>query len=137
MKLQVGVKALIKNNDDKYLFVRRSQILQNEQEPYWDIPGGRIEVDEPLLVALRREIAEETGLHIDKTTPRLLMAQDIFVTKAELHVVRLTYMLDGDGDAIMSDEHTESQWLTLDEVWALNLDPFLKEALEYKKLNSI
>ena len=136
MKLQVGVKALIKNNSHKYLFVRRSQILQSEQEPYWDIPGGRIEVEEPLLIALRREIAEETGLRIDGI-PQLLMAQDIFATKADLHVVRLTYTVDGDGNAVMSDEHTESKWLTLDEVHTLNLDPFLKEALEHKKSRNI
>ena len=43
MILQVGVKALIKNDKGQYLFLRRSERMQAETEPHWDIPGGRID----------------------------------------------------------------------------------------------
>jgi ADP-ribose pyrophosphatase YjhB (NUDIX family) len=62
MKLQVGVKALIQNSSGKYLLLRRAKTMVNETETHWDIPGGRIEPEEGLQNALRREIAEETGL---------------------------------------------------------------------------
>jgi 8-oxo-dGTP pyrophosphatase MutT (NUDIX family) len=134
MKLQVGVKVLIENKEKKHLFLQRSQILGNEQEAYWDIPGGRIEADETLHDALKREIFEETGLRIrDRDVPHLLFAQDIFAAKADLHVVRLTYSVPGDGDVKVSDEHTAFKWLTLDNALSLNLDPFLREAIERKK----
>ena len=129
MKLQVGVKALIKNDQGEYLLLRRSQVMENETEAHWDIPGGRIEPEEPLEDALRREIKEETGLEIlDK--PVLLGAQDIFVKKADLHVVRLTYSLQGSGDIIISDEHQEMRWVKPNEVITLNLDPYLRQVLD-------
>lgn len=55
MNLQVGVKALIKNSEDKYLFIKRSRLLGSEKETQWDIPGGRIETNENLMEALARE----------------------------------------------------------------------------------
>lgn len=62
MKLQVGVKALIKNDKGALLFLRRStQLVTDSKETSWDIPGGRIDPGEQLLDALRREIQEETG----------------------------------------------------------------------------
>ena len=96
MNLQVGVKALIKNSKDEYLFMRRSTILATDvSEPSWDIPGGRIESNEYLPEALKREIQEEVGYEI-QSTPMLIAAQDIFVPAKELHVVRLTYTLKED-----------------------------------------
>ena len=108
MKLQVGVKVLIKNKDSAYLFIQRAQKMGDESEPHWDIPGGRINEDEPLHDALAREIMEETGLQLSDE-PHLINAQDIFVQKADLHVVRLTYTAVGSGDAVMSNEHLHTQ----------------------------
>ncbi|MDQ3690755.1 MAG: NUDIX hydrolase [Chloroflexota bacterium] len=36
----------------------------DDQSPVWMLPGGQVEADEELLEALRRELAEETGLRI-------------------------------------------------------------------------
>lgn len=132
MNLQVGVKALIQNEADKFLFMRRAQAFGDESEPHWDIPGGRIEPDEPLLEALAREIKEETGLTID-SMPKLLTAQDIFATHANLHVVRLTYMLTGSGKPQLSDEHQEVKWMTGAEAMVANIDPYTREVLEKQK----
>lgn len=129
MKLQVGVKALVQNNRGEYLLLRRDKVMHGETEAHWDIPGGRIEPEEALFDALKREILEETGLSIPNT-PELLEAQDIFVPAADLHVVRLTYVLQGDGEAVISDEHQEARWATSEKALALNLDPYLRQVLE-------
>ena len=97
MILQVGVKALIKNDAGQYLFLRRSERMQAEIEPHWDIPGGRIDPTERLPVALAREIMEETGMELTDE-PRLVAAQDIMVEAKDLHVVRLTYVANARGD---------------------------------------
>lgn len=130
MNLQVGVKALIKNSRGEYLFMRRSTILTTDvSEPSWDIPGGRIEPDEYLPEALKREIQEEIG-HEIQSTPDLIAAQDIFVPTKELHVVRLTYILNEDVDDIdLSEEHEEYVWVHESQLETVNAEPYLAEVL--------
>lgn len=129
MNLQIGVKVLIKNSNDRYLFIKRTELLQNETEVSWDIPGGRIEPNEALLEALQREIQEEIGIALEEP-PRLINAQDIFVPAKELHVVRLTYVIEQDVPSLtLSDEHQSAAWLTLDEAKTSVTEPFLRETL--------
>ena len=128
MKLQVGVKVLLQNSKDEYLLIRRSHSMNGEPEAHWDIPGGRIKPEEKLHEALEREIREETGLEIDGAF-QLLAAQDIMVPAKDLHVVRLTYTTSGEGNVIISDEHQDILWVTAQEAFDLNLDPYLHEAL--------
>jgi 8-oxo-dGTP diphosphatase len=130
MNLQVGVKALIENSQNNYLFLHRSKVIDGHETSIWDIPGGRIEPEEDLMSALAREILEETGIVLT-AAPALIAAQDIFAG-TKLHVVRLTYLVDGDGEAILSDEHTDAKWLSLEDAMQLNLDPYIKELIENK-----
>lgn len=124
MNLQVGVKALIRDDQGKYLFLRRVPLFKPGAQE-WDIPGGRIEHDEALVDALRREVKEETGLVLEGDV-RLLAAQDIFVEGKNLHVVRLTYIGSTVGrKVILSNEHDAYRWMTKDELIAQNVDPYL------------
>ena len=131
MILQVGVKALIKNDKGQYLFLRRSERMQAETEPHWDIPGGRIDPAERLEQALAREIAEETNLTLSGV-PQLIAAQDILVPAKDLHVVRLTYVANAHGEIAVSDEHQEYVWMTNEEALASHLDPYIREVFEQK-----
>ncbi|HRF28352.1 MAG TPA: NUDIX domain-containing protein [Candidatus Saccharibacteria bacterium] len=128
MKLQVGVKALIKNKDGEYLFLRRAEAMDAETGPHLDIPGGRIEVDEPLEQALAREIQEETGLSL-RAVHKLLAAQDIFVNAKNLRVIRLTYVAEAEGEVALSNEHSDYTWLTIENAMRTNLDPYVREVL--------
>jgi 8-oxo-dGTP diphosphatase len=129
MQLQIGVKVLIQNSNNEYLFLQRSQLLSSDVKSSWDIPGGRINSDEYLEDALVREVFEETGATLDGE-PQLLAAQDIFVNAKDLHVVRLTYSMSADiTNIILSDEHQDYVWRRLDDVADLYIEPYLKEVI--------
>src|SRR3989338_5114388 len=128
MELQVGVKVLLKNKEGKYLLVKRSSEKYPEVKRKWDIVGGRISAGTTLMENLKREIKEEVGLDLEYN-PILIAAQDIL--QSEKHVVRLTYTAVIDGDPILSDEHTEFGWFTIDEMKNIDgLDAYFKEVLE-------
>lgn len=129
MELQVGVKALLKNQEGKYLLVRRSSEKYPEVGAKWDIVGGRIDPSSTLFENLKREIKEEVNLDLLEE-PKLLAAQDIMRIPGR-HVVRLTYLGSIDGEPKLDDDHTEYKWFTLDELKQLeNLDIYFKELLE-------
>lgn len=130
MKLQVGVKALIKNNKNEYLFLRRSAKKYPGKDKRWDIPGGRIEPEESLVDALTREVKEETNLDVDTTSLQLIAAQDIFVQDKNFHSVRLTYYASATGDVHLSEEHTEYIWLSKQDALEGELDRYVREVFE-------
>lgn len=128
--LQVGVKVLIKNSDNKYLFLKRSLVTYPETTGNnLDIPGGRIEIGTPLIENLQREVSEETGLTLDIASLKLLAAQDII--RAEKHVVRLTYTGTATGDIVLDPkEHESFEWIDLSDLKEKKeLDKYTKEVL--------
>ncbi|MDP2788627.1 MAG: NUDIX domain-containing protein [bacterium] len=127
MDLQVGVKIILKNKDDKYLVLLRSAEKYPDAGAQWEVAGGRINTGTPLLENLKREVKEETGLEI-MGEPKLITAQDIL--RPHKHIVRLTYLGVADGDIKLSDEHTDFKWLSLDELSKLEpMDSYFKTVL--------
>ena len=53
--------ALVHDDTGRLLLVRRANEPGAGQ---WSVPGGRVEADETDLQAVRREVLEETGLHV-------------------------------------------------------------------------
>ena len=137
MMLQVGVKVLLKNGEGKILILKRSEEKYGTINGLWDIPGGRIDPGSELIENLKRELKEETQLTLF-SKPKLIAAQDI-LTWADRHVVRLTYVASGDGEAILLDpsENVEYRWVTFDELEAEgDLDIFVKQLIASGELNA-
>ncbi len=133
MELQVGVKALLRNREGRFLLLRRLPAKYPEAPNRWDIVGGRINPGQTLLENLKREIKEETSLDLVEE-PRLIAAQDITNVPGRegRHVVRLTYTGNIDGNPILdTEENIEYKWLTLDEIRKIeNLDIYFRELLD-------
>ncbi len=131
MELQVGVKAIARNKEGKYLLLHRSAKKYPGTNGTWDIVGGRIDPGSGLKENLVREIREEIGLEL-RGEPRLIGAQDIFPKSGDRHVVRLTYVIELDGEPKLDiEENDEYRWVTREEFvsWS-DLDVYLKELLE-------
>ncbi|MDP2932890.1 MAG: NUDIX hydrolase [bacterium] len=136
--LQVGVKALLKNKEGKFLFVRRNPIKYPEVGPKWDIVGGRIDPGSTLMENLRREVMEEVKLEL-KNDLKLVAAQDILRVPGR-HVVRLTFVGTIDGEPQLDGDHMEFKWFTLDELRELTrevLDVYFKDLLDSGLFDSI
>lgn len=132
MNLQIGVKVIIKNTDGAILLMRRGEKygLTSTGELAWDIPGGRIGVEERLDEALVREVKEEIGVELTGK-PTLLAAQDIIVPEKEMHVVRLTYLHAIETkDITLSDEHSEYTWMSLEDAQNEPIEPYLRAVLD-------
>lgn len=130
MELQVGVKALLRNPEGKFLLVKRSVKKYPEVGPRWDIVGGRINPGTSLIENLKREIKEEVCLNL-VSPPQLVAAQDILRIPGR-HVVRLTYFGIISGDPVLDEDHDEFKWFTLSEIQALpedELDIYFRELL--------
>ncbi len=82
----------------------------------WSLPGGRVEHGEYLGDALRREVAEETGLTVEV---RDLVG--ILEVVGDPHYVILDYFAEvaGDDEPVASDDVSDARWVPLDEVAGL------------------
>ena len=132
--LQVGVKILLKNEEGRYLLLRRSLVKYPDVKGRWDIVGGRIDSGKTLLENLKREVSEETRLEI-VGVPKLIAAQDI-LRKVGYHIVRLTYVGQAKGEVKLDTEENDiCKWYSWDELTALeDIDIYFKELLNSKSL---
>jgi len=56
---RLGAAAVIFNTDGHVLLVKHTYGRLN-----WELPGGYADADESILATARREVREETGLHV-------------------------------------------------------------------------
>jgi ADP-ribose pyrophosphatase YjhB (NUDIX family) len=97
----VTVSALIER-DGAILLVEEQG--PRDPEPAWMLPGGRVEVGETPVDALRRELAEETGLAL-VGSPRLAFIVDVEAALEDL-VGRwraFTFACEAVGDLMPAD----------------------------------
>lgn len=122
-KLEVGVKAFIRNSNNEFLVLLRNEPYVGEETPRWDVPGGRIQIGEPIRDALAREIKEETSLKL-KNIQQILDVQDILRNPSK-HTVRISFLAQCEGKVELDgNEHSEYQWISLNEMKRLYLDIF-------------
>ena len=91
----------------------------------------RIDNGSSLMDNLRREIKEESGLNL-VSEPKLVAAQDILKVPGK-HIVRLTYLGSAEGEIVLSEEHTEYKWFSLDEMKQLEraeFDSYAKKLID-------
>lgn len=129
MKLFIGVKALIKHQG-KVLILREAAYNEGTNEGKWDIPGGRINPDEPILDGLAREVFEESGLQIE--VGEVVGVFETFpVIKGEAcHIVRIFYTATTTStEAILSPDHDAYEWVNIANLEGKQLVSSLEELI--------
>lgn len=122
----VGVGAVV-FQDSRVLLARRGHApMQGE----WSLPGGALEVGETLEEGVRREVLEETGLHVDPVA-----VVEVFdrITRDDKGRVQYHYVLVdflcrvAGGLAVRGSDATDLRWAGLDELDAVA--PFTREVI--------
>ena len=131
--LALSVKLVIRDNDGRFLFLKRPDDC-DWNPGRWDLPGGKIKTCEAFDEALRREAREETGL--DVTIQSLLAA-----VEDETDNFRLVHLIfDGGkapGDVKLSDEHNSFSWIHPDDLDADELCLYLNGIFEALNFNAM
>jgi 8-oxo-dGTP diphosphatase len=109
----VGVGAAIWNARHEVLLIRRTRQPRLGE---WSLPGGKVELGEPLAAALHREIREETGLEIE-IVGLIDVAEtidDAQAGAAGAHFVLIDYAARVvSGEAVAASDAADATWVAI------------------------
>jgi len=116
----VGVGAVVVK-DGKALIVKRAH---EPRKGEWSLPGGRVELGEALVDAVRREIKEETGLDI-VVGPIVEVLDRVHHHdgRVRYHFVIVDYLCTCvGGELCAGDDADDAAWVTSDEIEAYGVN---------------
>ena len=108
MEPRVGCGAAIVR-DGRLLLIRRAR---PPEAGTWSLPGGKVDLWEPVEAAVRREVAEEVGIVLGEV--RLLQVADLMADGQ--HWVAPTYLaerFEGEPRILEPEKHTGLGWFDL------------------------
>jgi len=121
IETRICAKILLRNSRGQFLVLRRSG-THPRYAHYPDLPGGEVENDdESLLLAVQREVGEETSLAIDVFSAVLLHAHTVLRTEEATPDV-MTYLLylddikEDNPQVVVSWEHDRYSWRSAEEL---------------------
>ncbi len=115
----VTVDAILISNKNTVLLIERGR------EPYkgkWALPGGFIDMDEPLETACQRELEEETGISITELKQfKAFGAVDRDPRHRTISVIFYSFT-EGELIAQSGDDAAKAQWFPIDQLPELAFD---------------
>jgi 8-oxo-dGTP diphosphatase len=93
--------------------IKASSLLKGEGT--WTMPGGKLDFGESFEEGARREVAEETGLQLNKMEV-ICVNNDIVETAHFVTIGFLATDFSGEVKVMEPDEITEWQWFDLDNL---------------------
>lgn len=126
---RLGSAAIVVDKNNRVLLGRR------KKEPNfgrWVLPGGKVEPFESIEDAVRREVAEETGLHV-VVTGQVGTFQIIDPDKQEHRVIVYSWAEPTGGDISPDSDLSQLTWVTPEEARRLDLTEIVQQVLTYAR----
>lgn len=121
--LKKNAVAVIVNQDNKFLLLKRGSDPKIWQPSKWALVGGGIEKGETPQQAVQREIEEETGLEIKKFVKTFSIQRN---PESIEHIFACRY--EGDPtDIRLNEENTNYGWYDINEINFLETVPNLQD----------
>jgi 8-oxo-dGTP diphosphatase len=124
----IGVGAVVVDQERVLLVRRATEPLKGE----WSVPGGMLELGEELRDGVRREVLEETGLHVEPGEV-LDVFDSIFRDeqgRTQYHYVLIDYGCRViSGEARAGSDVSEVRWVQGYEVSALRLRDSIEQVV--------
>jgi len=136
--IKVAVDAVVFGYSNGQLYVLLIQQKFNGQEPYWALPGGLVQDDEPLIDAVKRELQEETNVTVNYLEQLYTFGDDT-ARDSRNRVISVAYfaLIDSSKTDIKADSDAENvQWFATSEVPRLAFDHNLILTIALKRLRA-
>jgi len=129
--LKKNAVAVIVNDDNKILLLKRADMPKMWQPNKWALVGGGIEKGESPEKAIKREIKEEIGLDIDKFVKTFSIQRH----KESIEHIFACRHSGEPTDITLNEENTQYGWFDAGEMRYLDTVPHLMEyiTLAFKK----
>lgn len=112
-------------------------LIQDRKSKTWGgvtFPGGHVEKGESFVVSVKREVLEETGLHI--FNPELCGIKQ-FQTKEEARYIVLLYKTNQYRGTLTSSEEGEVFWIPRKDLHTYDLAPDFEQMVEVMESNEL
>jgi 8-oxo-dGTP diphosphatase len=117
--IDIGVGAVIKDDNGRILFVRHKPERGGFWRGKWIFPGGLLEIGETVDTGIKREVLEETGLTIE-ILPDLVPPVERIVrgdVGVDLHVVYIVKRATLSGGTLKpASDVGEAMWVERDQI---------------------
>ena len=123
--MKKGVNVVITDNQNRILILKRDSNVEFSPS-LWDLPGGKVENNETLQKAVKREAKEESGLDVEPKNNYFYLYHypngkiDIYAFQANLI----------SGEVVIDEKHTEFKWISKDEWKSLDYTPSVTATLK-------
>ena len=111
----VSVVAVIRNNEGKYLVLKRSD-REIAYPGMYTFPGGKVEDNETVEETLIKEIKEEANL--DLKPGKILLKDKSFIRPDDQTVKVFSYLceVENSDDIKISDDFTDYKWISFEDL---------------------
>lgn len=128
---RIATKAIIANEKNEILLVREARYDEGTNAGKYMLPGGRIEIGEPYLDGLKREVREETGLDVVVGAPVFVGEWFPVIKGVPIQIVAIFFACRAlSTQVVLSAEHDAYVWVNPGQLGAYNMTPADLQALQ-------